>query len=614
MTRRSKRIAVTAGVALAFIPLLQFAYLGLHIRPQADDYDFFALPLRIGIIETILHWRSAWHSYYTNFLTHGLMAPLGAAAPAIFSVILIATLLAAYTWLANTILASLRGQTYRRAVAIALAALMTAATINGVYAPHSFHWYSSAVEHMWSVALLLLGIALAIEAARRIRGRVQHGLALVAVAFYALMTAGFTETFLVFQLTVLALIIAFIVVCPALARRGRYFSLALAACLGSFTSLALQLSAPGFANRRAASAEISFFRLPLDETVTLAFRSLEGTLDYAGHQAGIAGFMLVAFAALFATLAAGKGVPIEARSRRLTISAAPLAGALVVQVFFVPLLWLHHSDNIQVLSRFSYGFMVVVCINLSATLVLLALLWRRELLAKALDRRHGLMIYCSGILLVACFLLTLTQIRSIHYKASTYLFLTAVSLFLMLGSQLAKMADEPNLKRLFALCAFTTAGAFVALASLITVEMLMVRFISNRTLAPVAFALMLAGLMNGVALGALIQRGYRMTAAKAVWINWLRLGCLLAALAVAAGIVIGQGRRVSHIRKDAEIWDLQHQEILRLRDEGDPSVFTKLFKRPVLGKYDQVPLQYSYYPLTWRQRLFYGLDDEDAYS
>ncbi len=614
MAKLSGRVAVIVGSGLALVPLLLFAYLGLHMRLHADDYDFLALPLRIGTWETILHWRSAWHSYYSNFLVHGLLAPFGAAAPALFSLTLLACLFAVYSWMTNTVLARLSLRAYRRAIAIALAALMAAGTINGIYAPHSFYWYSSAVEHMGSVVMFLLGIALAVEATRRLRGRLQHGLAVIAAALYAFVNGGFTETYLVFQLAALAIMTVFIFVHPARTRCRLYLALALAACLGSLASLALQLSAPGFAIRNAASADISFFRLPLRELFILVLRSFHGTLTYAGHEASFAGFMLVAFAGLFATLSVGVQVPIQAQSRSVSLAAAPIACALIVQLLFIPILWSHSSDNIQILGKFSYGFTAVVGINLLAIALLLALLWRRNPLNQALNRRNGLMMYCSGILLAACFLFMLTQFRSIHYKASSYLFFTVVTLLLMLGSQLVKIADEPNLKRLFTLCAFLTAGAIMMLATLIIVEMFMVRFISKRTLAPVIFALMLAGLVNGVALGALIQRGFSLTDSKAVWLRWLRLFCFMVALTIATGIVIGQGRRVNHIRKDAEIWDLQHQEILRLRDEGDPAVFTKQFKHPVLGKYDHTPLVYEYFPLTWRQKLFYGLDYEDAFS
>ena len=65
---------------------------------------------------------------------------------------------------------------------------------------------------------------------------------------------------------------------------------------------------------------------------------------------------------------------------------------------------------------------------------------------------------------------------------------------------------------------------------------------------------------------------------------------------------------------DAEIWDSQHREIIRMRDEGDPAVFTMKFKRPVLGKYGHTPLVYEYAPLSLSHKLFYGLDYEDAFS
>lgn len=614
MAKLSRGTGVLFGVILSLVPFWLFLYLGLHLRLQVDDYDFLALPLRIGVWETMQYWRGTWHGYYSNLLTHGLLAPWGAAVPALFSVILLTSLLAAYSWVANTVMARLHLRHYRRAIAVALAGLMVAAAINGIYAPHAFSWYASAVEHIWSVVMFLLGIALAAEAARRLRGRVQYMLAAIIAAFYAFINAGFTETYLVFQLAALALITVFIFAYPARTRRGLYLTLALAACLGSLVSLALQLSAPGFAARNAASVEFNFFRLPLQELFNLAGRSMHELLVYAGHQTGFAGFMLVAFAGLFATLSAGNRCPKDSNVRSIPSARAPIAFALVVQLLFVPILWSHQSNDLQVLGKFSYAFSVVVCINLCAILVMLALLWQRRMFTDLLNRRNGLMIYCSGVLLAVCLIFMLTQARAINDKASSYLFFTVLSLLLMLGSQLAKFADEPNLKRLFLLCAYLTASAIIVLAVFVFVEIFMVRYIDRRTLSPVIFPLMIAGLMNGVVLGALILRGFWMTKAKAVWLRWIRLFCFLVAMTIATGIVIGQGRRVSHVRMDAEIWDSQHREIIRMRDEGDPAVFTMKFKRHVMGKYDHTPIVYYFSPLTWRQKLFYGLDYEDAYS
>ena len=346
----------------------------------------------------------------------------------------------------------------------------------------------------------------------------------------------------------------------------------------------------------------------------LMVRALETTLAYVGQETSFAGFMLVAFAALFLTLSVDNHSRQDSKSRRIPGISAPIAFALIVQLLFIPILWTHQSDDLQILGRFSYGFGLAVSINLCAVVILLALLWRHRMITDLLNQRDGLMKYCGCVLLIVCLLFAMTQVRSIHYRASSYLFLTALSLLLMIGGLLASLADEPRIHRLFLLSICVTAGALLTLAVLVSVEMVLVRFINRRSIASVVFALMLAGMMNGVALGALICRVFHLTQTGAVWLRRVRLLCLITAFTIAAGIVIGQAWRISYLQQDVALWESQHQEIIRLRDEGDPAVFTKLYARLIPSKMDHRPPPYNFLPLGWPEKIFYGLDYEDAFS
>lgn len=614
MANLRKRIAVILGVGLAFVPLLLFAYLSLHTRLLGDDFAHIGLALKFGTWEALLFFRGYWNGHYSSFLMFGLSTPLGTAAPPLFACAILASGVVAYSWLVNTVLAQLRMRSNRRAIAVALAALMVAATINGLYSPHAFYWYSSAVLYAWPPVMLMLGIAMAVEAARRLRGSLLHLLAAIAAATYAFLNAGFAEMYLVFQLTVLGLITLFIFKFQTGSKRATGLLLALAASLGTLAGLALILNAPGFANRSSAEVKGNFLLLPIQDQLSLSVRALEETLQYAGHQTSFAGFMLVVFAGLFVALSVIKSGSAVATPRRATAAKTPLALALIAQLLFVPILWSHQSDNIQILGKFSYSFALVICINLCAMLVLLALLWQRRTLLVLFNKANGLMIYCIGILLAVFVLFMMTQVRSIHYKASAYLFITAVTLLFMLACQLAWIVDEPRLNRVLRLAICVAAGAAITLAILVTVEIFMIRFTNRRSLTSVLYALMLAGLLNGVALGALIQRGLNIMGGNAVWRRWLKVFCLLVALAIAAGMVIGQAKRIGYVRKDVEIWESQHQEIIRMRDEGDPAVLTKEFARLVTGKQHLTPPVYEYYPLVWYEKIYYELDYEDAFN
>ena len=614
MTRLSGQIAMMFGVVLAFIPLLLFTYLALHTRLLGDDLFHIGLATKMGTWNAMLHLRGFWNGHYSSFLMFGFSAPLGTALPPLFACSVIASAVVAYSWFVNGFLAQLSVVSYRRAISVALAALMMAATINGLYSPHAFYWYSSSVLYAWPPVMLLLGIAIAVEAGRRLRGNLAHLLAAIAAAIYAFLNAGFSEMYLVFQLVALALISLFIIIFQSGSKRRTYLLLALSACLGTVAGLLLTVTAPGFANRSSETIRGNFLLLPIQEQLRLSAHALQETLNYAGHETSIAGFMLVAFAGMFVALSVVKSGSAATKLQPVSTSTTPLALALLAQILFIPILWAHQSDNLQVFGKFSYAYAVVVCVNLAAMLVLLALLWQRRALHDLLNKDNGLFIYCSGVLLTVIVLFILTQVRSIHYRASVYLFVTAVTLLFMLAFQLASIIGEPRLNRLLIFAAYVTASAAVTLAFLVAVEILMIHYTNRRSLTAVLYALMLAGLLNGVALGALMRRGLYLTGATDVWLRWLKALCLLLTLAIGFGIVIGQAKRISYVRKDVEIWESQHQEIIRLRDEGDPTVFTKEYARLVTGKQHLTPPVYDYYPLVWYEKVFYGLDYDDAYS
>ncbi|MCY3979395.1 MAG: hypothetical protein OXG23_14955 [Chloroflexi bacterium] len=184
----------------------------------------------------------------------------------------------------------------------------------------------------------------------------------------------------------------------------------------------------------------------------------------------------------------------------------------------------------------------------------------------------------------------------------------------MLASQLAWTVDEQRLNRLFSLSVCVIAGAILTLAFVVSVEIFLVRYVNRRSISAAVFAMMIAGLLHGLTLGALIRHGLSVPGARAVWRQWLRLGCLAAALTIGAGIVIGQSRRIGYFQEFVQIWEAQHREIIRLRDEGEPAVLTMDWKRIVPGKMDQDPPVYARGPLSYKERIFYRLEGTREYE
>lgn len=613
MINLCKRCAVPLLALLSLTPMLLFAYLGQFSRMLADDYLVIKVGQEIGPWQLMLHWREIWSGEYSNNFVIGLLAPLDTALPALFPLFIIVAAGAGFAWLSSALLAHLRIQAHRRAIAIALASLTVAAAINGFYSGQLFYWFSATVEYTFPALLLLLGIAMAVETGRRLRGGFQHLTAAIAVGVYTFINAGFGEMYLVAQLTFATLIFVCVAGFLESPKRKTYLILAIAAVFGTAVGLATQLSAPGLAYRSALPETNSFTMQPLRDLPLLLTRTLDATAEYLGKRASFAGFMLVAAAGLFAALTGSSGDKGDASRRTFRANRSAIGLGLLIQLVFVPLLWSHQSDNPQVFGRFSYAFLLVILLNLLTILVMTALLWQRKFLDRMLNSRQGLMIYSGCALLAVCLLFALSQIRNPNYKAETYLFVTSAALLIMLASQL-KPAAEPRLHDQLLATAFVTFSTAIVLAAIIGAALWGAGFIIDRILAAVTILQMSSGLMCGLTLGAFMQRASLLTNSNAAWLKWIRTFCLLIVITIAIGMIIGQGQRISHFQRDAEIWESTHQEIIRLRDAGDAAVTVKAFPRRRLWRLDETPSSYRVAPLTGQQLIYYGLKQESKFE
>ena len=613
MTELCKRCAVPLLALLSLAPMLLFAYLGQFSRMLSDDYAVIKLGQDFGPWQAMLHWRESWSGEYSNNFVIALLAPLDTALPALFPLFIIVVAGAGFTWLSSALLTHLRIRAHRRAIAIALASLTVAAAINGFYSGQVFYWFSATVEYTFPVLLLLLGIAMAVETGRRLRGGFQHLTAATVVGVSAFINAGFGEMNLVFQLTFLTLIFVSVAAFLESPKRKAYLILALAAILGTTVGLATQLSAPGLAIRGSLPETNNFIIQPLRDLPLLLARTLDTTTKYLGHRASFAGFMLVAAAGMFVALTVSNGDKSDASRQTFRANRSAIALGLLIQLVFVPLLWSHQSDNPQVWDRYSFPFMVVLLLNLLTIVVMTALLWQRKFHDRMLNSSKGLTLYCGCALLAVCLLFALSQIRNPHYKAETWLFVTSAALLIMLASQL-KPAVEPRLHDQLVATAVVSFSTVVVLAAIIGAAFWGAGFTIDRILAAATVLQMTSGLMCGLTLGAFIQRASLLTNSNAAWLNWIRTFSLLIAITIAVGMIIGQGQRISHFQRDAEIWESTHQEIIRLREAGDSAVYAKDFPRRRLWRLDETPSSYRVAPLTQQQLIYYGLNQASNFG
>jgi len=614
MTRLRKRMLGAGGLLLALVPLLMCLYLGQFSRLIVDDYAYLGKALHDGTWQALIFWRNNWSGDYSNQLIYGLLAAHAVAIPSLFPIILATTSFLGFLWFNIRVLSYLGVAHGRGIAAVVMASLAVAATFNGFFTWQTFFWFSASVENSLPATILMLCLALSLETAGQLRSEGRRTLAAIAAALLGFINAGFSEMYLVFQLSFMALLAACVSVYLAAPLRRIHLSLASAACLGSFASLLVQLSAPGVAHR--ASQPVNFGRVmsPLRDIGELLGHTIELVLQYAGHQAAFAGFMLMLTTGMFVTLLNYQPAPLEARRARVPVAASGLWLCLITQIILLPFLWAHTSDEPLFFWRFSLRFALILGVNLAAILALLLLIWKRSLLGNLLNRPKGLTIFSSFAALAIAALFTLTQIRTNEYRASSYMILTALTLTIMLASQLAVIVDELKARRLQLLAVLVTGIMLITFAMIIGVSLWGQGFIYERTFAPITFLLMTSGLLWGALAGILIKRCGGMSYFSAGWIRWSRLASLLAVIIIAGGIVLGQARRVDDFAAAAAVWDETHQRILKLRDEGSPALDTEEFPYLHPTRIDSTLAKYGVSKLKWRWRLYYGLDYEPHFG
>ena len=571
MFRRAGNFQWLAAL-LALTPAFLFAYLGHFSRLEYDDYCTIAIGRELGAWEGMVYWYNEWAGSYTNFFLKSAIAPLDTLLPAIMPALIVVLWLAGLTWLAWQGLACLQIDGSRPALSIGFAGLAAAASINALHSPESFYWYAASTHYTLPLTLLTLYMALAVWTARRWPS--WTGLAIGAALCF--LSAGSAEIFVAFQLVffTLCLLSALAFLRPPLRRRYiRIFALAWLVTLGG---LLIYLNSPGIANRLLVEEIRDFNLAVLRPTLTgeqqwhlalkLAPQMLWLIFVHIGHEQAFAGFTLLMCLGLLAMLLKYSRQPSSKPSKFPELAAWPWWLGLIFQLIFIPILWDHTSDQAQFFGRFSAGYLTVVILNTALILGLAGLLWGRRRVNAALEKRKQGWLAILGIMAAVFLLLfALSQLRSIHYRAASYLFTTAlVFLGLMTWILTAGLENESEKRYGYAgllACGFT----LISMAAIIFTALLGRGFVTPRILAPAAFLLVMSGLVWGMSLGFLLRSWPLL---DGIWLNWLKLGCLVIVLAVAMGIALGQAALIPDFRAFANEWDARHRLIIAMRDEG----------------------------------------------
>ncbi len=321
---------------LALVPPILYAYLGSFSRMiHDDDYGIMLIGQEKGAWEGMLYWYNTWTGSYTVRFLRSAIAPLDVLATSLMPPLIVLLWLVGTYWLVCQGLACLGISHSRRPLAISISALSVAAAIHAFYSPQSFYWYSASTAYGLPIAFFTIHMALSVWMAQRLRKNMRSLLGLIALGMIGFLVAGFSEMYLVFQLTLFTFcLLASFAFLERSARSG-YVSVFVAAWLGTLVSLFVQLSSPGSAKR--AEIIVNQSGPPDRSAERLLFGTLKEALGLTGHQAVFVGFIMLMGVGVLVMLIAYQpqlsATASKAKSGTLGLPLPPPPPILAARVF-----------------------------------------------------------------------------------------------------------------------------------------------------------------------------------------------------------------------------------------------------------------------------------------
>ena len=565
---------IQAGLlALSLLPILLFAYMGLHTRLIHDDFIYTATGRELGAWETTVQFYNRWSPAYTTVYIKAALSSLGVLLPPLSIALIVGLWMLGFYLLSREAIALLGLAGRRWLIALAVAALLAAAAINAFYSPQSFYWFSCNMTYTLPLGALAGCLALGIWILKRSDNAkiLYAGAAVCALIMF--LTAGAAEMYVVFQFVFLAALAALAFAIVEKRRRRALVVIAAAMLLATALGLVIQATAPGVANRLALDSER--FSPPVRSLPRLLTMTSQLTFEGIGRPASSAGFVLLLGAGLFtslATLRPPASATSESPGRRLP--AATIVG-LAAQLVFLPVMLAHKSDSPLYLGRYSLSYLMVLALHIALLLGFAAAFWRRRSLKLALMARpQALPVLSAAIALAFLLLFALTQVRRIDARASTYLFASALSLLVILALLWHGGATDHRSRALSLAAVGFPIIAWLTIAALYFATFLGHGFTANRIMSGSAWLQALSGLVWGVYLGYLVKSSPFTYARRRVWERCLAIGCLALALVIGGGIVLGQARLVPRLQTYAEEWDARHTYIIGQRESGRSHIKT----------------------------------------
>ena len=564
---RVKQLIQAGLLALALAPVLMFAYMGQHTRLIHDDFGYTAAGRELGAWDTMIHYYNRWSPAYTTVYIKAALSSLGELLPPLSTLLIVSLWMLGFYLLMREAIALLGLEGPRRLIALSGAALLAAAAINAFYSPQSFYWFSSNMTYTLPLGALAGCLALGICIIKRSANSTILYMGAAVCALIMFLTAGAAEMYVVFQIVFLAALAALAIAVADKRKRRALAIIAAAMLLATALGLIIQVTSPGVANRLAADAER--YRPPVKSLSLLATLTIQLTFESIGRPDSFAGFVLLLAAGLFTALATSKPAATSTTELPGGRLAVALSLGLAAQLVFLPIMLAHKSDNLLYLGRYSLSYLMVLALHMSLLLAFAAAFWQRRRLQRLLERRrHGLPIVSAVILLAFILLFALTQVRRIDSRASTFLFVSALSLLVILALLWQSGAADRRSNMLGAVALASLPIAWLTIAAQYCVTFIGHGFTADRIMSGSAWLQVLSGLVWGLYLGYLVKSSAFADDIPLIWRRWLATGCLVVAIVVGGGIFRGHKRLVPLLQIYAAEWDARHAYIIGQRQSG----------------------------------------------
>ena len=565
----AKREARLVLIAVALVPATMYAVLGSYSRLVWDDFIHIYRGLELGPWRNMLHWREIWNGSYTYYFVHGLLAPLDTLAPSISVALIVSIWALGATWLSYQLLGLLRVQRHRLSIAISLAALSVSASTNAFYSAQSIYWFSASLRYTLPLAIFLVFLALVIFVAKRPRSNSQNALSMALAVAFCFVSAGFAETYLVFQLTLLTTLVAIVYVFTMGDMSRRVLALLGGGWTGTMASLLAQWTAPGRALRTEVKLQYEWFE-PVRHLPDLASITLDYMVELALQPKTVAGFALLFALGMFFSLGGRlRAIPVKLPDWRMPGGGAlPYIVGLITQLVFLPVIWTHSSNDGYFLGRFSLTFFSVVVVNIALIGGFMLLAWRcgREQLISREESWRRRPTYVLLLLFGGLAMLAAPQLRSMHIRAEYFLLFTGFSLLVVAWWEWASALTDPMDRWLSLLAPAATMATVLIFSAVVSVGQFFIGELALRSLSSTSFLLVTLGLMWGAAIGQTIRR---LRESDREILRWV---CAAAIVLTSVSIFVVQLRLLPQFATFAAEWDERHVLLTELRESGQRSV------------------------------------------